>query len=94
VLSPQLSNWAEDVAEDRCTVNEPNDRVRLALITYKREWDSEEEEASKPLSVTEQLPRDAADDVDATTAIDASLFAAVACPIVTNCSSIGRVNTF
>jgi hypothetical protein len=44
--------------------------------------------------VTEQLPRDAADDVDATTAIDASLFAAVACPIVTNCSSIGRVNTF
>lgn len=53
VLSRQLSNWAEDVAEGRCTINEPSDRVRLALMTYKRERDSVEEKASRPLSVVE-----------------------------------------
>lgn len=55
MLNRQLSNWAEDVAESRCTINEPSDRVRLALITYKRERDSVEEKASRPLSVVEQI---------------------------------------
>lgn len=55
IVSKQLANWANDLTARLCTIDEPSDRVRLALLTYKRNREREERVVEKLPSLDEQL---------------------------------------
>ena len=55
VPSNIIGNWLEDVDKDKCTIEAPSDRVKLALFHQKRELVAEKKRVTKPPTLDEQL---------------------------------------
>lgn len=55
VPSNCIAPWLEDEREGRCTIDAPSDRVKIALITHKRELITEEVRSKKPPTMNESL---------------------------------------